>query len=140
MLTSSEVQRRGEPIEPAMGQCGGGGRCAVRAVLGARTRGEWGGDECGEVGVSSSPFYRASGWSGGGRMGKGIGRPVVAASMPGVFFGGEGKRRGEWGVKRGQNAAPFLGEEGSSGRQQRTQEVAAAALGRASRGRRRSAD
>jgi hypothetical protein len=30
----------------------------------------------------------------------GIGRPVVAASMPIVRFGGEGKRRGEWGVKR----------------------------------------
>jgi hypothetical protein len=35
-------------------------------------------------------------------MGKGIGRPVAAASMPVVRFGGEGKWRGEWGVKRGK--------------------------------------
>jgi hypothetical protein len=27
-----------------------------------------------------------------------------------------GERRGEWGVKRGQNAAPFPTEKGSSGR------------------------
>jgi hypothetical protein len=58
MLTGGEVRRRGEPIEPVTGQCGGGGRCAARVVLGAWTRGEWGGDECGEVGVRSSPFYR----------------------------------------------------------------------------------
>jgi hypothetical protein len=52
ILTSGEVQWGGwgEPIEPAMGQCDGGRRCAARAVLGARTRGEWGRDECGEVG------------------------------------------------------------------------------------------
>jgi hypothetical protein len=101
MLIGGEVRRRGEPIEPATGQCGGGERCAARAVLGACTRGEWDGDECGEVGVSSSPFYRGSGWSGGGRTGKGIRQPVVAASMSVVRFGGEGKQRGEWGVKRG---------------------------------------
>jgi hypothetical protein len=38
-----------------------------------------------------------------GRTGKGIGRPVVAASMPVVWFIGEGKQRGEWGVKRGRD-------------------------------------
>ena len=38
MLTGGEVRWWGEPIEPAMGQCGGGGRCAMRAVLGAQTR------------------------------------------------------------------------------------------------------
>jgi hypothetical protein len=38
----------------------------------------------------------------GGRMGEGIGRSVVAASLPVVRFGGEGKWRGEWGVKRGE--------------------------------------
>jgi hypothetical protein len=42
-------------------------------------------------------------------MGKGIGRLVMAASMPAVRFSGEGKQRGEWGVKRGESAAPFLG-------------------------------
>jgi hypothetical protein len=71
MLTSGEVRRRGEPIEPVTGQCGGSRRCAVRAVLGARTRGEWGEDECGEVGASSTPFYMGSGWSGGVRAGRG---------------------------------------------------------------------
>jgi hypothetical protein len=71
IITGSEVQWRGEPIEPATGQCYGGGRYTVRVVLGARTRGEWAGDECGEVGASSSPFYRGSGWSGGIRAGRG---------------------------------------------------------------------
>jgi hypothetical protein len=33
-----------------------------------------------------------------------------------VQFGGKGKWRVEWGVKRGESAAPFLGEVGSSGR------------------------
>jgi hypothetical protein len=52
----------------------------------------------------------------GGRTGKGIDWPVVAASMPVVRFAGEWKRRGEWGVKRGGgSAAPFLGEEGMLG-------------------------
>jgi hypothetical protein len=72
ILTGGEVQQRGEPIEPTMGQCGDSRRCAARAVLEARTRGEWGGDECGEVGASSSPFYRGSGWSGGVRAGRGL--------------------------------------------------------------------
>jgi hypothetical protein len=58
--------------------------------------------------------------------------------MPVVRFGGEWKQRGEWGVKRGQNAVPFLGEEGMVGRRQRVREVAAVAPGRAFRGRRRS--
>jgi hypothetical protein len=49
-------------------------------------------------------------------MEKGIGRPVVAALMSLVRFGGEGKRGGEWGVMRRGSAAPFLEEEGSSGR------------------------
>jgi hypothetical protein len=63
----------GEPIEPAMGQCDGGRRCAARAVLGARTRGEWGRDECGEVGVSPRPLI---GGRGGveASSGEGIGR------------------------------------------------------------------
>jgi hypothetical protein len=47
-----------------------------------------------------------------------------------------GERRGQWGVKRGQNVALFLGEEGSSGQRQRAWEVAVAALGQASGGRR----
>jgi hypothetical protein len=37
----------------------------------------------------------------GGRTGKRIRWPVVAASMSVVRFSGEGKQRGEWGVKRG---------------------------------------
>jgi hypothetical protein len=36
--------------------------------------------------------------------------------MLAVQFGGKGKWRVEWGVKRGESAAPFLGEVGSSGR------------------------
>jgi hypothetical protein len=67
-----------------------------------------------------------------------MGWPMVAASMPAVRFSGEGKQRGDWGVKTGESAAPFLGEEGSSGRWQRVWVVAAAALGRASEGRRHS--
>jgi hypothetical protein len=43
-----------------------------------------------------------------------------------------GERRGDWGVKRGQNAAPFLGGVGSSGRWRRAREVAAATPDRAS--------
>jgi hypothetical protein len=35
--------------------------------------------------------------------------------MPAIQFGGEGKQRGEWGVKRGENAVPFPGEEGHRG-------------------------
>jgi hypothetical protein len=35
--------------------------------------------------------------------------------MSAVRFGGEGKWRGEWGVKRGETTVPFPGEEGSSG-------------------------
>jgi hypothetical protein len=58
--------------------------------------------------------------------------------MPVVRFGGEGKQGGELGVNGGQNAVLFLREEGSSGRRQRVREVAAAAPGRASGGRRRS--
>jgi hypothetical protein len=59
--------------------------------------------------------------------------------MPAVRFGGEGKRGGgggESGVKRGKSVAPFSGEEGSLELRQRAWEVAAAAPGRASGGRR----
>ncbi len=38
MLTGGEVRWWGEPIGPAMEQCGGGGRCAMGAALGAPTR------------------------------------------------------------------------------------------------------
>jgi hypothetical protein len=51
--------------------------------------------------------------------------------MPAVRFGGVGKQRGEWGVKRLENVPPFSGEEGSSGRWQRAWEVAATTPGRA---------
>jgi hypothetical protein len=70
----------------------------------------------GAVGCCSarSSFYRAGGWE-GRRCGEGNGRwqsvPLMAFK-PSVL-GGE--RRGEWGVKWGQNAAPFPGAEGSSG-------------------------
>jgi hypothetical protein len=56
--------------------------------------------------------------------------------MPAVRFGGEGKRRGEGGVKRRKSAAPFPGEEGSPRQRQRAREVATAVPGRASEGRR----
>jgi hypothetical protein len=39
ILTGGKVQRWGEPIEPAMGQCGGGRRCAARVVLGREENG-----------------------------------------------------------------------------------------------------
>jgi hypothetical protein len=100
--------------------------------------GNGGGDECGEEGRAPCPFIGSEGeW--GGRTGKEIGWPMVAASMPGVRFDGEGKRRGEWGVKKGENAALFLGEVGSSGQRQHAWEVAAAAPSRASGGRRQPA-
>jgi hypothetical protein len=101
--------------------------------------GNGGGDECGEEGRAPRPFIGSEGKR-GGLTRKGIGWPVVAASMPAIRLDGEGKRRGEWGVKRGESAAPFLGEEGSPGRWQRTREVAATAPGQASGGRRRPAD
>jgi hypothetical protein len=68
-------------------------------------------------------------------MGNGRRRRCAIKAFKPSFLGGE--RRGERGVKRGQNAAPFPREEGSSGRQERAREVAAAAPGQASGGRRR---
>jgi hypothetical protein len=50
----------------------------------------------------------------GGRIGKGIGWPVVAASMPVIRFSGEGKQRDEWGVKRGECGAIY-GRGGDTG-------------------------
>jgi hypothetical protein len=82
-------------------------------------------------------FYRAGGWE-GRRCGEGNGRRrrcAFKAFNPSVT-GGE--RRGEWGVKGRGNAVPFPREERLSGRRERTGEVAAAAPGQASRGRRRS--
>jgi hypothetical protein len=84
--------------------------------------GNGGGDECGEEGRAPRPFIGSEGKRGGSTR-KGIGWPVVAASMPAIRLDGEGKQRGEWGVKRGESAAPFLGEEGSLGRLQRAREV-----------------
>jgi hypothetical protein len=49
--------------------------------------------------------------------------------MPAIQFGGEEKWRGEWGLKRGESAALFLGEDGLSGWQKRMWEVVAAAAG-----------
>jgi hypothetical protein len=57
--------------------------------------------------------------------------------MPVVRFSGEGKRRGEWGVKRG-SATPFLEEEGTPGRCARVLAVALAATPSVSRRGRRS--
>jgi hypothetical protein len=103
------------------------------AVERARRVGNGGGDECGEEGRAPRPFIGSEGKR-GGRTGKGIRRPVVVASMPAVWFSGEGKWRGEWGVKRGKRVSPFSGEEGSSGQLQCTREVAAAVPGWASGG------
>jgi hypothetical protein len=80
----------------------------VRSALGLR---EWemgGGDECGEEGRAPCPFIGSEGEWGDG-TGKGIRRPVVAASMSAIWFGGEGKRRGEWGVKRGAKYGAIFG-------------------------------
>jgi hypothetical protein len=99
----------------------------VRGALGLR---EWEmgrGDECGEEGRAPHPFIGSEGER-GGRTGKEIGRPVVASSMPAIQFSGEGKWRGEWGVKRGENAVSFPGDERSSGRWQRAWDVAVAVL------------
>jgi hypothetical protein len=58
------------------------------------------GDEFGEEGRAPRPFIGLEAeW--GGRTGKGIRRLAVAASMPAIRFGGEGKQRGEWGVRGG---------------------------------------
>jgi hypothetical protein len=54
-----------------------------------------------------------------------------------IRFGGEGKRKGEWGVKRG-SATPFLEEEGTLGRCARVLAVAPVAAPSVSRGGRRS--
>jgi hypothetical protein len=108
----------------------------VRSALGL---GEWemgGGDECGEEGRAPRPFI----WSDGG-----AGRPDEegdrVADVGGINAGRPvrwgGKQRGEWGVMRGQNVSPFLGEEGSSGQRQRAWEVAAVAPDWAFGGRRR---
>jgi hypothetical protein len=56
--------------------------------------------KCGEEGRAPRPFIGSEGGA-GWLDGKGIGRPVVAASMSVIHFGGEGKQRGECGVKRG---------------------------------------
>jgi hypothetical protein len=72
-------------------------------------------------------------------MGKGMRRPVVAASMPVIRFGGEGKWRGEWGVKSGAGSAtPFLGEEGTPGQCLCVLEAALAAAPSVAQGRRSS--
>jgi hypothetical protein len=53
-----------------------------------------------------------------------------------IHFGGEGKQRGECGVKRGGSAVPFLGEEGTPRRCACMLEVASAAVPSVARGRR----
>jgi hypothetical protein len=93
--------------QPGNGGEGSGGQNSGAERTRARRVGNGGRDEC--------PFIGSEGKQ-GGRTRKGIERPVVAASMLAVQFGGKGKWRVEWGVKRGESAAPFLGEVGSSGR------------------------
>jgi hypothetical protein len=84
---------------PGDGGEGGGSRNSGAEHARARRVGNGGGNECGEEGQAPHPFIGSEGKR-DGRTGKGIGRPVVAASMPAVRFGGEGKQRGEFGVKR----------------------------------------
>jgi hypothetical protein len=123
---------------------GGWRRWTVTAAGWSSVWGEWRHGEAkqrvgrGAVGCCGArgSFYRAGGWE-GRRCDKENGRRrrcAIKAFKPSVL-GGE--RRGERGVKRGQNAAPFPREEGSSGRQERAREVAVAAPGQASGGRRR---
>jgi hypothetical protein len=108
---------RGEPDGPLIGAWeavrrpgdggeGGGGQNSGAERSWAQRLGNGGGDECGEEGQAPRPFIGSEGKQ-GGRTGKGIGRPVVAASVLAHRFGGEGKQRGEWGVKRGKSAAPI---------------------------------
>jgi hypothetical protein len=137
MDSGTELARveHGEPDGPLIGAWeavrrlgdGGGGGSHWRV-------GNGGGDECGEEVRAPHPFIGSEGKR-GGWTGKEIRRPMVVASMPAVQFSGEGKQRGDWGVKRGESVLLFLREEGSSEWQQGVQEVAATA-GRASGGRR----
>jgi hypothetical protein len=146
-MGEKEEEASGVPTMGEGGWCGAGGRTATvdRNSGGLELGGgEWshgevkqrvGGGAVGCYGARSS-FYRAGGWE-GRRCGEGNGRRrrcAIKAFKPSVL-GGE--RRGEWGVKRGQNAAPFPREEGSSGQRERAREVAAAAPSQASGGRRR---
>jgi hypothetical protein len=107
----------GEPDGPLTGaweavrRPGDGGEADGGQNSGAEGAQAWrvgngGGDECGEEGRAPRPFIGSKGER-GVQTGKGIGWPVVAASMPAVQFGGEGKSRGEWGMKRGESVVPF---------------------------------
>jgi hypothetical protein len=92
---------RGEPDGPLMGAWeavrrpgdsgeGGGGRNSGAEHARPRRVGNGGVDECDEEGRAPHPFIGSEGKR-GSRTGKGIGRPVVAASMTAIQFGGEGK-------------------------------------------------
>jgi hypothetical protein len=84
---------RGEPDGPLTGaweavrwpsnggEGGGGWNSGVERARARRVANGRGGDECGEEGRAPHPFIGSEGEQ-GGQTGKGIGRPVVAASMP----------------------------------------------------------
>jgi hypothetical protein len=110
---------------------GGGSQNSDVGHAQAQRVGNGGGDECGEEGASSSPFYggrdgvEASEWGGDRRAAM-----VMAINGHPVWWERE-NRGGEWGVKRGA-AAAILGGKGMPEWRQRTREVAAEAHGRAS--------
>jgi hypothetical protein len=114
---------RGEPDGPLIGAWEAVRRLGDSGGGGSHWRvGNGGGDECGEEVRAPHPFIGSVGKR-GGWTGKEIRRPMVVASMPAVRFSGEGKRRGDWGVKRGESVLLFPREEGSSGWQRRPVEL-----------------
>jgi hypothetical protein len=78
-------------------------------------------------GGAGAPFYRVGGGAGRtnreGNGGAGGGAPLLA-----IWFGGEGKQRGEWGVNRGECGA-ISEREGDAGAA-RTLEAAVATFSR----------
>jgi hypothetical protein len=89
----------------------GDGQNSVAGRTEARRVGNGGGDECGEEGASSSPFYKGQGGVEASKWGGD--RPaalVMAINGHPVWWGG--KMEGEWGVKRGVLAVVLGGGGG----------------------------
>jgi hypothetical protein len=98
---------------------GGGGGALCAGLLGAWREGKEGQGRSGEERIARAPFYRVGG--GAGRL-DGEGNQVAGGGVPLWPSGlvGSGKIGGEWGVKRGESAALFPGEEGALRRHART--------------------
>jgi hypothetical protein len=106
-----EVVRR-----PSDGGEGSGGQNFGAGHAQARRVGNGGGDECGEEGVSSSPFYKGQGGLEASEWGGDQSTAVVMA-INGHLVEWGGKTEGLSGTERGGGSAvPFVGEEGTQGR------------------------